>query len=59
MKMEEEGPLTGSRCRDIPVSIFDGKMHPVDSNDMAFRLASTMAFKIAFKRTIQVAGAGV
>jgi len=49
MKMEE-GPLTGSRCRDIRVSIFDGKMHPVDSNDMAFQLASTMAFKIAFKK---------
>ncbi len=49
MKMEE-GPLTGSRCRDIRVSIFDGKMHPVDSNDMAFQTASTMAFKIAFKK---------
>ncbi|HQW11359.1 MAG TPA: elongation factor G [Saprospiraceae bacterium] len=48
MKMEE-GPLTGSRCRDIRVSIFDGKMHPVDSNDMAFQIASTMAFKTAFK----------
>lgn len=49
MKMEE-GPLTGSRCRDIRVSVFDGKMHPVDSNDMAFQIASTMAFKTAFKR---------
>lgn len=45
----EEGPLTGSRCRDIRVSIYDGKMHPVDSNDMAFQIASTMAFKTAFK----------
>lgn len=44
----EEGPLTGSYCRDIRVSIFDGKMHPVDSNDMAFQIASTMAFKEAF-----------
>ena len=45
----EEGPLTGSNCQDIRVSIYDGKMHPVDSNDMAFMLASTQAFKTAFK----------
>jgi len=44
----DEGPLTGSYCRDVRVSIFDGKMHPVDSNDMAFQIASTMAFKEAF-----------
>ncbi len=44
-----EGPLTGSHCRDIRVSIYDGKMHPVDSNDMAFQLAGTMAFKTAFQ----------
>ncbi|MFN4257450.1 MAG: elongation factor G, partial [Saprospiraceae bacterium] len=44
----EEGPLTGSYCRDIRVSIYDGKMHPVDSNDMAFQIASTMAFKENF-----------
>jgi elongation factor G len=43
-----EGPLTGSYCTDIRVSVFDGKMHPVDSNDMAFQLAGTMAFKEAF-----------
>ena len=44
-----EGPLTGSHCRDIRVSVYDGKMHPVDSNDMAFQLAGTMAFKNAFQ----------
>lgn len=44
----EEGPLTGSYCRDIRVSIYDGKMHPVDSNDMAFQIASTIAFKENF-----------
>lgn len=44
----EEGPLTGSYCRDIRVSIYDGKMHAVDSNDMAFQIASTMAFKENF-----------
>ncbi len=45
----EEGPLTGSNCQDIRVAVYDGKMHPVDSNDMAFMLASTQAFKSAFK----------
>jgi elongation factor G len=44
----EEGPGTGSYCRDIRVSVYDGKMHPVDSNDMAFQIAGTMAFKEAF-----------
>lgn len=47
LKMEE-GPLTGSYCRDIRVSIYDGKMHPVDSNDMAFQIAGSMAFKENF-----------
>lgn len=44
----EEGPSTGSYCRDVRVSVYDGKMHPVDSNDMAFQIAATMAFKEAF-----------
>lgn len=48
MQKMEEGPLTGSNCQDIRVSIYDGKMHAVDSNDMAFMLASTQAFKNAF-----------
>jgi elongation factor G len=48
MSKMEEGPLTGSYCRDIRVSVYDGKMHPVDSNDMAFQIASTYAFKEAF-----------
>jgi elongation factor G len=46
----EEGPGTGSYCRDIRVSVYDGKMHDVDSNDMAFQIASTMAFKEAFHK---------
>lgn len=45
----EEGPLTGSHCQDIRVSIYDGKMHSVDSNDMAFMLAAKQAFRTAFK----------
>ena len=45
----ENGPLTGSNCQDIRVCIFDGKMHPVDSNDMAFMIASAQAFKNAFQ----------
>lgn len=50
MQKMEEGPLTGSRCQDIRVCIYDGKMHAVDSNDMAFMLAAVNAFKIAFKQ---------
>jgi elongation factor G len=46
----EEGPLTGSNCQDIRVSIYDGKMHPVDSNDMAFMIASVQAFKNNFSK---------
>ncbi|MEL6864715.1 MAG: elongation factor G [Bacteroidota bacterium] len=49
MQKMEEGPLTGSRCRDIRVCIYDGKMHPVDSNDMAFMLASSYVFKNIFQ----------
>ncbi len=49
MQKMVEGPLTGSNCQDIRVSIYDGKMHPVDSNDMAFMLASIGAFRAAFK----------
>ncbi len=48
MKMQE-GPLTGSPCLDIRVCIYDGKMHPVDSNDMAFQLAATNVFKNSFQ----------
>ncbi|MBK7938847.1 MAG: elongation factor G [Lewinellaceae bacterium] len=48
MSKMEEGPSTGSYCRDIRVSIYDGKMHPVDSNDMAFQIAAMMAFREGF-----------
>jgi elongation factor G len=49
MQKMTEGPLTGSYCQNIRVSVYDGKMHPVDSNDMAFMLASANAFKNAFR----------
>lgn len=50
MSKMEEGPGTGSYCRDIRVCIYDGKMHDVDSNDMAFQTASSLAFKEAFHK---------
>jgi len=48
MQKMKEGPLTGSNVQDIRVCIYDGKMHAVDSNDMAFMLASMAVFKSAF-----------
>jgi len=48
MEKMNEGPLTGSYVRDIRVSIYDGKMHPVDSNDISFKIAGMMAFRDAF-----------
>ena len=44
----EEGPLTGSYVRDVRVFVYDGKMHPVDSNDISFKIAGAQAFKKAF-----------
>ncbi len=49
MERMEEGPLTGSYARDIRVSVYDGKMHPVDSNEISFKLAGRNAFSMAFK----------
>jgi elongation factor G len=50
MEKMEEGPITGSRVRDVRVMVFDGKMHPVDSNDISFKIAGMMAFKDAFMK---------
>jgi elongation factor G len=49
MEKMEEGPLTGSYARDIRVYVYDGKMHPVDSNEISFKLAGRNAFSMAFK----------
>ena len=49
MERMNEGPLTGSYARDIVVYVYDGKMHPVDSNEISFKLAGRHAFSEAFK----------
>ena len=49
MDRMEQGPLTGSYARDVRVCICDGKMHPVDSNEISFRLAGRNAFSEAFR----------
>lgn len=48
MEKMENGPMSGCRCRDIRVSVFDGSMHSVDSNEAAFKTAGLMAFKNGF-----------
>lgn len=48
MEKMEVGPITGSYVRDVRVMVYDGKMHPVDSNDISFKIAGMMAFREAF-----------
>lgn len=50
MEKLENGPLTGSYARDIRVYVYDGKMHPVDSNEISFKLAGAKAFAEAFRK---------
>jgi len=50
MEKMQNGPLTGSYARDIRVSVYDGKMHPVDSNDISFKIAGLQAFRHAFQQ---------
>ncbi|MBV4355820.1 elongation factor G [Pinibacter aurantiacus] len=49
MEKMQDGPLTGSYVRDVRVSVYDGKMHPVDSNDISFKIAGLQAFRQAFQ----------
>ena len=49
MERMEQGPLTGSYARDVRVIVYDGKMHPVDSNELSFMLAARNAFSAAFR----------
>ena len=49
MQQMKEGPLTGSHCQNIRVTVYDGKMHSVDSNDISFQLAASGAFKEGFQ----------
>ncbi len=49
MSRMEQGPLTGSYARDVRICVYDGKMHPVDSNEISFMLAGRNAFSTAFK----------
>ncbi|SNY99953.1 elongation factor G [Flagellimonas pacifica] len=48
LEVMESGPLTGSYIRDVRVMVYDGRMHSVDSNDIAFKIAGAHAFKAAF-----------
>jgi len=48
LEVMETGPLTGSYIRDVRVMVYDGKMHSVDSNDIAFKIAGAHAFREAF-----------
>jgi elongation factor G len=49
MEKMQVGPLTGSYVRDVRVCVYDGKMHPVDSNDISFKIAGLQAFRQAFQ----------
>lgn len=50
MSVMESGPLTGNYVRDVRVALYDGKMHPVDSNDISFKIAASHAFSDAFNQ---------
>ena len=49
MEMLAKGPLVGCPVQNVKVTVYDGKYHPVDSNEMAFKIASRAAFKDAMK----------
>ncbi|MEA4863421.1 MAG: elongation factor G [Victivallaceae bacterium] len=45
-----KGPLVGCTVERVKVSILDGKYHPVDSSEMAFKIAARMAFRDAMAK---------
>jgi elongation factor G len=49
MEMLKAGPLAGYPVGDVRVVVYDGGMHPVDSNDNAFKTAAMMCFREAFR----------
>lgn len=48
MKACDEGIVAGYRVVDVKIDFYDGKMHPVDSKDIAFQIAGYFGFKEAF-----------
>ncbi len=46
----KEGILAGYKVVDVKIDFYDGKMHPVDSKDIAFQIAGYFAFKEAFAK---------
>jgi elongation factor G len=45
-----EGVVSGNQLVDVRVTLFDGKMHPVDSKEIAFKIAGHEAFKLAVQK---------
>lgn len=41
----EHGPLAGCKCQNIKAILYDGSYHAVDSNEAAFKIAASLAFK--------------
>ncbi|MTI86395.1 MAG: elongation factor G [Balneolaceae bacterium] len=50
MEKMENGPMSGCRVRDVRISVYDGSMHSVDSNEAAFKTAARMAFRDGFMK---------
>ncbi len=46
-----KGPLAGCTVENIKVAVYDGKHHPVDSNEMAFKIAARTAFRQAIQNS--------
>ncbi|MCB1046055.1 MAG: elongation factor G [Calditrichaeota bacterium] len=51
LSLLKEGIVAGCRVEDVAVEIYDGKMHAVDSKDIAFQIAGKEAFKQGFRES--------